>query len=167
MAAMASAAATIPSFSSLKACLSPACASLPAAKAPMADAGFPKASLKTVGLAAAAAAATVTMAASNALALEVLLGGNGGTLEFIPSDFTVAAGETVVFKNNAAFPHNVVFDEDEIPSGVDAEAISMSDVDLLNAPGETYSVTLKEKGSYTFYCTPHKSAGMVGKVTVN
>jgi len=43
----------------------------------------------------------------------------------------------------------------------------MSEEDLLNAPGETYAVTLTAKGSYTFYCSPHQGAGMVGKVTVN
>ena len=86
---------------------------------------------------------------------------------FQPSAFVVASGEKIVFKNNAGFPHNVVFDEDQVPPGVDAAKISMSEEDLLNAPGEEYSVTLTEKGSYTFYCSPHQGAGMVGKVTVN
>ncbi|ONK54943.1 uncharacterized protein A4U43_UnF9470 [Asparagus officinalis] len=36
----------------------------------------------------------------------------------------------------------------------------MSEEDLLNAPGETYKVTLKEKGTYSFYCSPHQGAGM-------
>ncbi|XWS14414.1 hypothetical protein CRYUN_Cryun35bG0007600 [Craigia yunnanensis] len=44
---------------------------------------------------------------------------------------------------------------------------SLSDEDLLNGAGETYAVTLTEKGSYSFYCSPHQGAGMVGKVTVN
>ncbi len=107
------------------------------------------------------------MLASNAMAVEVLLGGSDGSLAFVPNEFSVSAGEQIVFKNNAGFPHNVVFDEDQIPSGVDASKISMSEEDLLNAPGETYAVTLSEKGSYTFYCSPHQGAGMVGKVVVN
>ena len=106
------------------------------------------------------------MLASNALAVDVLLGADDGSLAFVPSELSVSSGDKIVFKNNAGFPHNVVFDEDEIPQGVDASAISMSEEDLLNAPGETYSVTLTEKGSYTFYCSPHQGAGMVGKVTV-
>ena len=124
-----------------------------------------KASLKEVGAAVVATAMTA-MLASNALAQDVLLGGSDGTLAFVPNEFSVSSGDKIVFKNNAGFPHNVVFDEDEIPQGVDASAISMSEEDLLNAPGETYSVTLTEKGSYTFYCSPHQGAGMVGKVTV-
>nr|P00291.1 RecName: Full=Plastocyanin [Sambucus nigra] len=99
--------------------------------------------------------------------VEILLGGEDGSLAFIPSNFSVPSGEKITFKNNAGFPHNVVFDEDEVPSGVDSAKISMSEDDLLNAPGETYSVTLTESGTYKFYCSPHQGAGMVGKVTVN
>lgn len=34
---------------------------------------------------------------------------------FDPPTITVAAGETVTWTNNAGFPHNVVFDEDDVP----------------------------------------------------
>ncbi|PWA46373.1 plastocyanin B'/B'' [Artemisia annua] len=105
--------------------------------------------------------------ASNALAAEILLGDEDGGLNFVPKTLTVPAGEKIVFKNNKAFPHNVVFDEDEIPAGVDASKISMDEQDLLNGPGELYSVTLTEKGTYSFYCSPHQGAGMVGKIIVN
>ncbi|KAJ6808048.1 plastocyanin, chloroplastic [Iris pallida] len=165
MASLTSAAVTIPSFTGLKASGS-ARASTASVKVPAPTVLSVKASLKDVGMTAAAVAASV-MLASNALALEVLLGGSDGSLAFVPGSFSVAAGETITFKNNAGFPHNVVFDEDEIPAGVDAAAISMKEEDYLNGPGETYSVTLKEKGTYSFYCAPHQGAGMVGKVTVN
>ncbi|CAN6582433.1 unnamed protein product [Malus baccata var. baccata] len=125
-----------------------------------------KSSLKDVGVAVAATAASAILA-SNAMAIEVLLGSDDGGLAFVPNSFSIAPGEKIVFKNNAGFPHNILFDEDEVPSGVDAGKISMSEEDLLNAPGETYAVTLTEKGSYSFYCSPHQGAGMVGKVTVN
>lgn len=167
MATVTSAAVTIPSFTGLKAA---GAAKVSATAKVSSVSPVPrlsiKASLKDVGVAVAATAASV-MLASNAMAVEVLLGGDDGSLAFIPSTFSVAPGEKIVFKNNAGFPHNVVFDEDEIPGGVDAGKISMSEEDLLNAPGETYAVTLTEKGSYSFYCSPHQGAGMVGKVTVN
>jgi len=124
-----------------------------------------KASLKDMGIAIAAAAA-VGLFAGSAMAMEVLMGAEDGSLVFIPAEFTVAAGEEIVFKNNAGFPHNVVFDEDSVPPGVDASAISMAEEELLEAPGDTYKVKLTEKGTYSFYCTPHQGAGMVGKVTV-
>ncbi|PWA55223.1 Blue (type 1) copper domain-containing protein [Artemisia annua] len=124
-----------------------------------------KASLKDAAIAAVAVSASALLA-GNALAFDVLLGASDGGLVFEPSTFSVPAGEKIVFKNNAGFPHNVIFDEDEVPSGVDVSKISMGEEDYLNAGGETYAVTLTEKGTYSFYCAPHQGAGMAGKVTV-
>ncbi|KAG6485026.1 plastocyanin-like [Zingiber officinale] len=164
MASLTSAAATAPSFAGLKVAARSCGGGGRRTTQPM----VVRASLRdAAGLAVVATAASAMVAASNAMAFDVLLGSDTGELAFVPNSFSVASGETIVFKNNAAFPHNVVFDEDEIPKGVDAGGISMGEEDLLNAPGETYSVTLKEKGSYSFYCSPHQGAGMVGKVTVN
>ncbi|GMH04645.1 hypothetical protein Nepgr_006485 [Nepenthes gracilis] len=146
MATVTSSAVAIPSFTGLKAAgVVKVTTSAKVAAAPRIGV---KASLKQVGAAVVATAASVMMA-SNAMAVEVLLGGDDGSLAFVPGNFTVSAGEKIVFKNNAGFPHNVVFDEDEVPAGVNAATISMSEEDLLNAPGETYSVTLTEKGPST------------------
>ncbi|KAG8389845.1 hypothetical protein BUALT_Bualt01G0021200 [Buddleja alternifolia] len=167
MATVTSAAVAIPSFTGLKAAAasSSKSATVRVSSAAAAPKLSVKASLKDFGVAVAATAASAILA-TNALAIEITLGGDDGSLAFIPKDFEVAAGEKIVFSNNAGFPHNVVFDEDEIPAGVDASKISMSEEDLLNAKGETYAVTLTEKGTYSFYCSPHQGAGMVGKVTV-
>ncbi|GMI82458.1 plastocyanin 1 [Hibiscus trionum] len=167
MAAVTSAALAIPSFTGLKAGSTAAKVSSAAkvAASPVPRVGI-QASLKDVGVAVAATAASAVLA-SNALALDVLLGADDGSLAFVPQEFSVSAGEKIVFKNNAGFPHNVLFDEDEVPSGVDVSKISMPEEELLNAKGDVYAVTLTEKGSYSFYCSPHQGAGMVGKVTVN
>ncbi|GAV56682.1 Copper-bind domain-containing protein [Cephalotus follicularis] len=167
MATVTSAAVAIPSFTGLKASstTSKVCGSVKVAATPVPRLNV-KASLKDFGVAVAAAAASAVLA-SNAMAIEVLLGTDDGALAFLPSRFSVSPGEKIVFKNNTGFPHNVVFAEDEVPSGVDVTKISMSDEDLLNAPGETFAITLFEKGSYSFYCSPHQGAGMVGEVTVN
>lgn len=85
---------------------------------------------------------------------------NAGALVFEPASLTVAKGESITFVNNAGFPHNVVFDEDEVPEGVNAEAISHED--YLNAPGETFAIKLDTAGSYSYYCEPHQGAGMAG-----
>ncbi|XP_068646464.1 plastocyanin-like [Aristolochia californica] len=164
-----SVAITTPSFTGLKASAAgPSSVRSTPVKAPVicASARTIKASFKELGLAVAATAASA-MLASNAVAFEVLLGGDDGSLAFVPNEFSIPAGEKIVFKNNAGFPHNVIFEEDEIPTGVDVSKISMSEEDLLNAAGEVFSVTLDAKGTYTFYCSPHRGAGMVGKVTVN
>ncbi|XP_058785490.1 plastocyanin, chloroplastic [Vicia villosa] len=168
MATVTSTTVAIPSFTGLKANAATKVSAM--AKIPSSTSQSPRlcvrASLKDFGVALVATAASAVLA-SNALAVEVLLGASDGGLAFVPNSFEVAAGDTIVFKNNAGFPHNVVFDEDEIPAGVDAAKISMPEEDLLNAPGETYSVKLDAKGTYKFYCSPHQGAGMVGQVTVN
>jgi plastocyanin len=94
----------------------------------------------------------------------VKLGSDSGGLVFSPDAVSIKAGESVVFTNNAGFPHNVVFDEDNVPEGVSAEKLSRED--YLNAPGETYEVKFTTAGTYGYYCEPHQGAGMKGKITV-
>ena len=48
-------------------------------------------------------------------AANVKLGADGGGLVFDPSSVTIKAGESVTWTNNVGFPHNVVFDEDDVP----------------------------------------------------
>lgn len=55
--------------------------------------------------------------ALSANAATVKLGADGGALVFDPANLNISAGETVEWINNVGFPHNVVFDEDEIPVG--------------------------------------------------
>merc|ERR550537_1590303 len=57
----------------------------------------------------------------------VLLGSDSGALVFVPSSLTVKTGEAVEFKNNAGFPHNIIFDEDAAPDGVDVSKLSRED----------------------------------------
>merc|ERR1712087_790901 len=80
----------------------------------------------------------------------VKLGSDAGGLVFVPDSVTIKAGESVQFTNNAGFPHNVVFDEDAVPDGVDAGALSKED--YLNAPGQTVSNTFDVAGTYEYYC---------------
>ena len=83
---------------------------------------------------------------------------------FLCFQVTISKGESVTWKNNAGFPHNIVFDEDECPSGVNVD--SLSHEDLLNAPGETATSKFDVAGTYSYYCEPHQGAGMTGKIIV-
>jgi plastocyanin len=94
----------------------------------------------------------------------VKMGGDEGGLRFDPSVVTIRAGDMIEFINNRRFPHNIVFDEDAVPAGVDASAISRDD--LFNAPGEVYQVMLTVPGTYGYYCEPHQGAGMQGQIIV-
>lgn len=108
-------------------------------------------------------AASLALAVS-ANAATVKLGADGGGLVFDPSSITIKAGETVEWVNNVGFPHNVVFDEDEVPEGVSVD--SLSHEDYLNAPGQKVSSKFSKPGTYKYYCEPHQGAGMAGSVTV-
>lgn len=48
----------------------------------------------------------------------VKAGADSGALVFEPATVTIKSGESVTWVNNAGFPHNIVFDEDEIPVSI-------------------------------------------------
>merc|ERR1711924_265453 len=68
---------------------------------------------------------------------KVKMGSDSGQLVFVPDEIKICKGDTVTWVNNKGGPHNVVFVEDAIPSGVSAEDISMDD--QLGEEGDTYS----------------------------
>jgi len=96
----------------------------------------------------------------------VKMGSDGGLLVFEPATVTVSQGDTVTWENNKMAPHNVIFDPNSIPGGKDV-ASKLTQKQLTFSPGESYSSTFDvEPGEYTYYCAPHRGAGMVGKVIV-
>ena len=110
---------------------------------------------------ASVAAMSVAFAAQ---AADVKLGSDAGGLVFEPAEITISKGDSVTWINNRGFPHNVVFDEDDVPGGVNADKLSAED--LLNAAGEKHSAKFDVAGEYGYYCEPHQGAGMVGRVIV-
>ena len=119
---------------------------------------------KAAGLAAGLSVAAVSQPAYAAETKEVLMGTDSGGLKFVPEKTTVCKGDSVKWINNKGGPHNVVFDEDAIPKGVDQEKISMDE--QLGEEGDTFVMKFDEPGSYDFYCEPHRGAGMNGLLTV-
>ncbi len=99
----------------------------------------------------------------------IKLGSDKGMLAFEPNKLTVKPGDTIEWVNNKVPPHNVVFDAALNPSKSADLAKSMSHKQLLMNPGQKYTTTIPADapaGEYTFYCEPHRGAGMVGKLTV-
>jgi len=119
---------------------------------------------RALGLAAGLALGSVNAPAFAAETKMVKMGSDSGQLVFVPSELSICAGDTVTWTNNKGGPHNVVFDGDSIPSGVDAESISMDD--QLGDEGATYSQKFTAKGTYGYYCEPHAGAGMKAELTV-
>ena len=76
----------------------------------------------------------------------ITITGQGGKLAFTPNPATVAAGQTVVFKNNDTVAHRVMLDDGNIQT---------ADI----APGGT-SAAVAIGGNKSYHCTIHP--GMVG-----
>lgn len=124
--------------------------------------------LGTVIMMAALVFSTCAFLASPAFAADhtVKMGSDGGLLVYEPATITIAKGDTVTWENNKMAPHNVIFDSNSVPGGK-AVADKLSNSKLTFSPGESYSSTFDvEPGEYTYYCAPHRGAGMVGKVIV-
>jgi plastocyanin len=97
-------------------------------------------------------------------AVDVKLGSDGGQLVFVPDEVTIKVGESVSWVGNKGMPHNVVFDEDEAPSGADLAALNHED--MINEGGEKVTSKFDKPGTYPYYCEPHRGAGMNGTVIV-
>jgi len=119
---------------------------------------------RAAGLAAGVAASTVAQPAYAAETKEVKMGTDSGGLQFVPAKTSICKGDSVKWIINKAGPHNVVFDEDEIPAGVSQEKISMED--QLAEEGESFVMKFDVAGDYSFYCEPHRGAGMNGVLVV-
>lgn len=75
---------------------------------------------------------------------------------FDPIGLHVEPGTTVTFEN-AQGSHNSVSYADRIPDGA---------AEWSTTVGETAEHTFEEPGTYDYYCQPHKTLGMVGRVVV-
>ena len=116
-------------------------------------------------LARAVGAAAITLGAPE-LAAEtkmVSMGTDAG-LQFEPKEVTICKGDSITWVNKKLGPHNVIFNPDDVPEGVDADAISTKE--YLDKDGQTYTVKLDKPGDYGYFCQPHQGAGMLGLVTV-
>merc|ERR1719353_2797787 len=119
---------------------------------------------RAAGLAAGLALATVNAPGFAAETKTVKMGSDSGQLVFLPDEIKICKGDTVTWVNNKGGPHNVVFDEDAIPAGVSQESISMDD--QLGDEGATFTKKFDTKGEYSYYCEPHRGAGMLGTLVV-
>jgi plastocyanin len=99
----------------------------------------------------------MSVAPAAADTVTVKMGTDGGMLAFEPSTVTIKSGDTVKWVNNKLPPHNIVFEGD---------AANKSHQQLMFSPGESYEATFDAPGTYSYYCAPHRGAGMAGKVVV-
>jgi plastocyanin len=85
----------------------------------------------------------------------VTMGSNADpyAFEFFPAEITVQVGSTVVWQNLSDLQHDAKADNGAFASK------------LLNK-GETFEFKFTAPGDYSYFCTPHKDAGMKGIVRV-
>lgn len=89
-------------------------------------------------------------------------------MAFNPEHALINVGDTVVWIQEGAMPHTTsdgpgkaaVPEHALLPEGADAW-----DSGLLE-PGRRFSVVFATPGEYTYLCTIHEAAGMVGHITV-
>lgn len=122
--------------------------------------------LFTVVLVVASFVAVVSPAAAETFTVK--MGTDSGLLAFDPANLSIKPGDTVQFVNNKLPPHNIVFDENQVPAEAKGAVGGLSHKALMLAPGETYEVSFDgvPAGSYGYYCEPHRGAGMIGKIVV-
>jgi len=78
---------------------------------------------------------------------------------FQPNTLTVKVGTTVTWINQDNFIHTVT-------SGTSpSEKSGLFDSGDLSG-GETFSFTFDQPGTYDYFCVPHYSMGMIGKIIV-
>ncbi|MDX2273597.1 MAG: plastocyanin [Cyanobacteriota bacterium] len=99
--------------------------------------------------------------------VQVKMGSDKSQLVFEPATVSIKAGDTVQWVNNKVYPHNIVFDK--VPGDDAALAAKLSHKSLLTAPKQTVESAFVDvpAGEYSYFCTPHRGAGMVGKIIVS
>jgi plastocyanin len=113
-------------------------------------------SLVMLGLLLVASSLFANPMTASADTITVKMGSDKGALVFEPKEVTIKPGDTVKWVNNKAFPHNIIFDSNP----------EASHKKLLLKPNIAAESTFNEVGEFSYYCTPHRGAGMVGKVIV-
>lgn len=93
------------------------------------------------------------------MADETVRVGPGGDLVFDPAETTVEVGATVEWVWDSD-THTVT--PESVPDGSDWEGTGSTTHDA----GYSHSHTFETEGQYDYYCEPHRSAGMVGTLTV-
>lgn len=119
------------------------------------------------------------------LALAGCIGGGRGTYDigmsasnFLPTEFTCEAGDTVVWQNTGSRGHTVTAYEDAIPDGADyfatggfedessAREAWQTGGDGTIFGGDVFEHTFEVAGTYGYFCIPHEDNGMVGTIEV-
>merc|ERR1711924_559204 len=107
-----------------------------------------KALAGAIGAAAMTAGGFPALAAGSA---KVGAGDDTGLLGFVPKSVKICKGDKITWTSGKAAPHNIVFDEENVPAGVDAKALGQPEGEYLNEEGDTFSQTFSVAGKYNYF----------------
>jgi len=100
------------------------------------------------------------------------------SMAFEPETIEVPVGTEVVWRNTNSRAHTVTAYESALPEGADFFATGgFESEDAAREAwrddgsgniygGETFSYTVEVPGTYDYFCIPHESGGMVGRIEV-
>jgi plastocyanin len=89
-------------------------------------------------------------------------------MRFEPENVTVSPGDTVVWINVGDLPHTST----DMPgtAGIDEHNVLPAEAPPWDSgqlePGERFTLVFTVEGDYTYVCTIHEVAGMIGRLTV-
>lgn len=97
---------------------------------------------------------------------------------YLPEEFTIEVGDTVVWKNDGSRAHTVTAYEDRLPS--DATYFASGGYDSQGEAydawhsheggnlysGQRFEHTFEVPGRHEYYCVPHERGGMIGAILV-
>lgn len=91
------------------------------------------------------------------------------TSRFVPAEIKISKGEVVHWKNTSDLIHTVTCDPDEV---INEKNVELPDgAKAFNSgrlkPGEEFKKQFNVRGTYTYFCIPHETLGMVAKVVVD
>ncbi|MBO9633374.1 MAG: cupredoxin domain-containing protein [Chitinophagaceae bacterium] len=74
-------------------------------------------------------------------------------MRFVPASLEVSIGDTVIWMNDSNGEHNVVANDGSFKSNILEK-------------GQIYALVFEKKGSFKYYCQPHRIMGMKGIIEV-
>lgn len=98
--------------------------------------------------------------------VEIRLVTDGSAFYFDPTGLRVEPGTTVRFINESGQHTATAYCEENGKANRIPEGAECWDSGMLVEEGATFEVTLTEEGVYDYFCLPHESLGMVGRIIV-
>lgn len=88
---------------------------------------------------------------------------------FDPIGLSVESGTAVTFRNESGSHSSTAYEVGNGPAAVTRipEGAQAWDSGTLSEQGATFSQTFEVAGTYDYFCIPHKTLGMVGRIVVD